>query len=285
MGKKPARKEAAPKKGARRLNITPDLKADVRRRYETTAEKLATMAADCGCCGETVRAMAKREGWVRFEPPPRDLSPAAKLRMKAEALSEQGGASLSLPPRSGGEGRPPELAPQAQADGVGGVESLQEPPTPDPSPPRAARAGGGEKKEAAGQETPASESTDSDPAVIAAHLLREVSGFLDDIRAARQRMKREGYAKHELQKMSRVIADCSASLARLQTVSQRAAAAGNAQQTDPETAQETLYDDVPADLDAFRDALARRIEAFLASRPDAGVDAVAPDDDAAAPRS
>src|SRR5258708_21938939 len=53
-----------------------------------------------------------------------------------------GGALSPLPPRSGGEGF-----------GVGGLsanssanECAETPPTPDPSPPRAARAGGGEKK-------------------------------------------------------------------------------------------------------------------------------------------
>src|SRR5580692_7750477 len=50
--------------------------------------------------------------------------------------------SAPLPPRSGGEGL-----------GVGGLsacdagsEFAEAPPTPDPSPPRASRAGGGEKK-------------------------------------------------------------------------------------------------------------------------------------------
>jgi len=297
MGKKPARR-----KGARRLNITPELKADIRRRYEHTPERLGTMAAECGCCGETVRAMARREGWVRYEPPPRDLSPAARLRMKAERLAEQGGGAFSLPPRSGGEGRPPELAQQAQADGVGGVEGVQAPPTPDPSPQSksgspdfdhwrtpnsgkpefgcAARMGGGEKG-ATPLTSEQSAGTAPDPAAIAAGLLQEVRGYLDDIRAKRKRMKREGYAKHELQETSRVIADCSAALQRLQLTAQRAAAAGNAQQTDPET----TYDDVPADLDEFRNELARRIEAFFAARPDAGDAAGADADGSAAPSS
>ena len=92
MGKKPARK-----RGARRLNVTPELTANVRHRFEHSEERLATMAADLGCCIETVRAIARREGWVRYEPPPRDLSPAARLR------AEGGGAGcvFTLPPNSG----------------------------------------------------------------------------------------------------------------------------------------------------------------------------------------
>ena len=48
--------------------------------------------------------------------------------------------ALSLPPRSGGEGRPP------KAVGVGGSRRARDvPPTPDPSPPLASLVGGGEK--------------------------------------------------------------------------------------------------------------------------------------------
>ena len=54
-------------------------------------------------------------------------------------------------------------------------------------------------------------------ASIASQILHEVAGFLDDVRAERKRMKREGYAKHELQAVSRVIADLAGSLARLET--------------------------------------------------------------------
>jgi hypothetical protein len=48
--------------------------------------------------------------------------------------------AFALPPRSGGEGRPP------KAVGVGGTYRGRElPPTPDPSPPLASHVGGGEK--------------------------------------------------------------------------------------------------------------------------------------------
>ena len=250
MGQKPARKKGAP-----RLNITPELLADVRRRYEHTPERLATMAADLGCCVETLRAIAKREGWVRFEAPPRDLSPAARLRLRAEQLAAQGGAAFSPPPRGEGEG-------------VGGVvvEPTRSPtatPLPDPQ-------GGREKKEEGGGEKQSPAQGEEDVAVIAGEMLHEVRGFLDDVRAERQRMKRAGYAKHELQSVARVIHDCTAALARLQATTQRAAAAETAQQTDQEIAQENAYDDMPADLDEFRNALARRIDALLAEPEDAG---------------
>ena len=86
-----------------------------------------------------------------------------------------------------------------------------------------------------------------------------MAGFLDDVRAERKRMKREGYAKHELQAVSRVIADLAGSLARLKPLAPRAA--------EPDSG--IPYDDMPADLDEFRDELARRIDA-LSTPPDAG---------------
>ena len=87
-----------------------------------------------------------------------------------------------------------------------------------------------------------------------------MAGFLDDVRAERKRMKREGYAKHELQAVSRVIADLAGSLARLKPLAARAA--------EPDSG--IAYDDMPADLDEFRDELARRIEALLDQPPGAG---------------
>src|SRR5580704_11614076 len=52
--------------------------------------------------------------------------------------------SSPLPPRSGGEGSGVG-GPSANSYSHVGSESVEAPPTPDPSPPRAARAGGGEK--------------------------------------------------------------------------------------------------------------------------------------------
>jgi hypothetical protein len=98
MGKPPTRAIEA-----RRLKVTPELLANVRQRYEQTDEPLSTMAADLGCSLETVRNIAKRETWVRYVAPPRDLSPAAKLAARAKALAAEQGAAASLPPPERGE--------------------------------------------------------------------------------------------------------------------------------------------------------------------------------------
>ncbi len=98
-------------------------------------------------------------------------------------------------------------------------------------------------------------------AATAEQLHRELSGLLAEVRAERARMKREGYGKNDLQKTSQVIASLTATLRTLQPMLCPAPQAG----TDDDD-----YDDMPADLDEFRNQLARRIAAFMESRPDAG---------------
>ena len=225
----------------RRLSVTPELLADVRRRYEQTDEPLATMAADLGCSLETVRNIGTRENWVRYVRPPHDLTPAARLKVRAEALAKEQGA-LTLPPRSGGEGRPPELAQQATADGVGGEARSQETPTPIPSPQ-----GGGEDDAAPPQ-----------VAETAQQLHRELLALIAEVKATRQRMKREGYGKSDLQEASRMVISLSGALGKLKPMLP----------ADPQAESDDAYDDTPADIDEFREALARKIEAFMESRPD-----------------
>ena len=129
---------------ARRIKATPELLANIRHRYEHTDERLATMAADLGCCGETVRNIAKREGWVPFVAPPRDLSPAARLLARAEKLSpfvpakagtqEQNGNDVPCGPgfplsafalRASADSNPPKLAQRAKAGSRRRTDEMQ----------------------------------------------------------------------------------------------------------------------------------------------------------------
>src|SRR4051794_25088621 len=73
---------------SRRYTYTPELLADVRRRYEETEEPVVDLAADCGIHPTTFQRMANREHWQRHQPSPRGLSPAAKLAAEAEALAQ-----------------------------------------------------------------------------------------------------------------------------------------------------------------------------------------------------
>jgi hypothetical protein len=203
----PARRSDTRAIESRRLRVTPALLADVRRRFERSDEPLATMAADFGCSIETVRNIAKRERWLRYQPPPRDLSPAARLAARAAALAMEQGAAQNDPAPA--PAQPPQEQPLLLAD-------------------------------------------------TAEQLHRELQTLLAELTATRARMKRERAGKHDLRQTSQVIASLTATLRALQPMLCAVPPAG----------ADHAYDDVPADIDEFREALARRIEAFMQSRPD-----------------
>jgi hypothetical protein len=233
---------------ARRLKFTPELLANVRRRFEGSDEPLSTMAADLGCCITTLRGIAKREGWVRYVAPPRGLSNAARLLERAEALAGQ--QTPFVPAQAGTQ----EPGGKAVPCGPGSPLSRErtendEPAVPTPEQVRAA----------------------------IAELHAGATKELADFKAFRAALKGKPLGLLERERVARTYSNLSATLRQLQVMLSAAPAAAIDN-------NETAYDDMPADIDAFRDALARRIETFLASRPDAGVDAVADDDGATAPR-
>ncbi len=203
--------------------------------------------------------IAAREGWVRYVPPPRDLTPAAKLAAQAEAL-----AAATLPPRSGGEGRSPQRA--KRGAGWGAQARSRPHPTP-PSPALRARAtsarlGAVRERSAGGEENaaPAARRLDTadrlQPPRIAALL------------AAVARRARAHEARGRRQAGRRDVAQRPAPPHR------HAARDCNACKPPPrQPASGPDYDDMPADIDEFRHELARRIDAFVASRPDGGGDA------------
>ncbi|HWK96418.1 MAG TPA: hypothetical protein VNR39_13445 [Pseudolabrys sp.] len=232
-----------------RTRMTPELQAHVKRLYETTDQPVCQIALDVGINESVIRRMGPREGWVRFVAPPRDLPPLATLLAEVEALE----ASLSLPPPSrassardgGGEGG----SGARERDGVGWGESsvsfdaclegpMLLPPTPNPSPPFEERTGGGEQ---------------DDPI---ARFIRIVTAHIDEFEAVRRDGKL--LPKHHLQ-TARALSILTEAFNRLQ----RLRASLNGPSHDD-------YSDMPADLDAFRDDLARRIDAFIESRADAG---------------
>jgi transposase-like protein len=226
---------------SRRYTFTPELLAEGRRRYEETEDRVVDIAADFGVHPTTLQRRANRDRWVRYVPPPRDLTPAAKLALRAEKLAG------ALHPPLKGEGRSSERS----EDERGGVSDRERSPPPagrrfasagDLPPP-----GGGEER----AEPPRLADT-------AATLHGELQLLLADVRGERERMKRDGYGKHDLREMSGTIASLGAVLRSLQPL------------LPSHQGYDTAHDDLPADIDAFRNRLARRIAAFMESRPDGG---------------
>ena len=225
---------------------TPELLANGRQRYERTDEQIAAIAADFQIHPGSLRRLARRLGWVRYNMTPRDLPAAARLLAQAQELE-----ALPMPPR-GGIADP--YKPHAPVPLI---------PDPDASPPLA---GGGKRRPATDEEAHGFDVT------VIARLERQVMEELATVEAMRAQLKglpRRPRAAETTARTLTILTDTLQRLQRLRCVV-------------PQTGQ--TDDDFPTDLDEFRDELARRIDAFVASRTDprdAERDATAPRVDAA----
>ncbi len=217
-----------------RTRMSPELQAHVRRLYEETDQPVCQIALDVGVNESVIRRMGPREGWVRYVAPPRDLPPVAKLLEQVEELEE----AVRAP----------------QHDEAALTHSPT--PTPDPSPQ-----GGGEQKESVAAPEALTGGGEKEDNI--ARFTHVVMAHLDEFEA----MRRDGklLPKHHLA-TARAISILTEAFNRLARL--RAALPGTIHD---DTAHDNLANfDMPADLDAFREALAQRIEKFLASRTDAG---------------
>jgi hypothetical protein len=117
------------------------------------------------------------------------------------------------------------------------------------------------------------EQTGSAHTTAIAQSIAEVQALLAAVAVMRVQAK----TLADLQRAAQTMANLTATQRALEA---RQAAAAPQQPGQAHDAYDDNYDDLPADLDAFRLDLARRIDAFFEIRPDAGADAPA---DAAGP--
>lgn len=247
MGKRPR----AP--SPRRYRYTPELLAHGRHRYEHTTDSIPDIAVEFGIHKTTLQRLAAREGWVRYTAPPRDVSAATKLAERAAALE-----ASTLPPRSGGEGR--FVARERDEPGWG----VKETSPPDPSPPSAVPTGGGEKSAPSGGGENAA-ATAVDIAAEIAALLAEVRREREIVGAERAKLKHLPQSPIDAERSSRAYAQFTATMHRLLRLQ-----AGHIDITPEDLIHDRQHnnDHAASDIDARRDALARRIEAFMESRTD-----------------
>ena len=214
---------------------TPDLLAHGRRLFEQSGETIPAIAAVMGCSRATVYRIARSEHWVRHAPPPRDLPPALKLLRQAEALA-------------------PATASPSEARRAGvGCNAAEK--TPTPTLPLAGGGSGAAAANEAEADVPPSELPPI--AMTIDDLHRIVVRELEIVRAMRAHMQSEPQSPLDAQRTASALATHLQTLKELQ---RRQAESLHAGLNDD--------DDFPTDIDAFRDELARRIDAFIASRAD-----------------
>jgi hypothetical protein len=193
---------------ARRCKFSPELEARGRYLFEETEAAMADIAFELGIHKGTVPVVAKRRGWKRYVPPPRDVLPATRILVEAESLEHQREIAQSGPEEE-----------RAQPDGASGE-------------------------------------TEND---VVARLRRAVLNELTAIESLRDRLKNEPQSRVAAERTARTLSTLTDTLQKLQRLQYAVPASGS------------LYD-IPADIDEFRNELARRIEAFVASRADEGDD-------------
>ena len=193
---------------ARRCRFSPELEARGRYLFEETDAKLADIAFELGIHKGTVPVVAKRRGWKRYVPPPRDVSPATRILVETESLEHRRETAQSGPEVE-----------RAQPDGASGESEIG----------------------------------------LVARLRRAVLNELTVVESLRDRLKNEPQSRVAAERTARTLSTLTDTLQKLQRLQCAVPASGS------------LYD-IPADIDEFRNELARRIEAFVASRTDEGDD-------------
>ena len=225
---------------------TDSIVAAVRQRYENTNQTLHSIAAEFQISTRNLSRMAAENGWTKRSERVQGLPVAMQLLEQAKALA----AVTSPPPERG------------RSDCEAVREGVKQEETPSPTLPLAG--GGSPPAPAEGGEQEATP-TPILPLAGGGNLSaidRIEQLVLKEIEAeetARAELGGKQRAATAGERCARTLATLTQTLHALQRL--RAGAL-------PE--QETLYDDdMPSDIDEFRRDLARRIDAFVASRTDA----------------
>jgi len=250
---------------------TSDAWAHIRYEYEHTSRTVEDICADHGISSATLRDRMRRWRWTRRRPPiPRDGPPAVAMAGYADALHPplEGEGIGGLRPPSLCERTPmqsvgygassPEFVRARCEPGWGDFQTQTDHPTPtvfagaqtvDPPPP-------GEGDDAAlTQSMPAKPAADS--ASIAQRLQSAAGRVLPAIEAIIARLAAGPRHPREMEQAGRALGALTRTLREL-----------NALLSQQKLQAPQPYDDMPEDLDAFREALAQRIDALLAEPPD-----------------
>ncbi|MDQ2084323.1 hypothetical protein RA307_29400 [Xanthobacteraceae bacterium Astr-EGSB] len=212
-----------------RYRYSAEFLADIRRRYEDTDEPVGEIAADMGMRPSSLLRKAKKLGWaLRKDRPPRELPAARRTQLEAEAA----------------------IAAEVAARQAASHEAAQHEAV---EPAVAA-------EEAAGE---AANDEPGPPAVIplVERLEQVIERELHTVEIMRSTLGPEPQSAAEAERTARTLATLTATLFKIRRL--RAGEALPQMRTAGPGADAV---DLPADLDQFRDAVARRIEIFVHSR-------------------
>ena len=210
---------------------SPDLLAALRYRYEQTDQPMNALAADFEIGITTLQTLVRKNGWTQRSKRMRDCPPSVHLLEEAEALV------ASLPVGN-------EATPTLEA-------------TPTPTLPLL---GGGSHAAAPNSPAPMPEPIGAAPPTLA-HLspVERLEALVEKEIAAEEAARAElGIRPRSRNEAERCARTLSVLTQTLQTLRKLGGEGGGKSTYE--------YDDMPEDLDAFRNEFARRIRAFFASR-------------------
>ena len=261
---------------------SPELIENLRFRFEETGEPVRTIAVSVPMGRTTLYALAEELGWTRYVPPPLDLSPAARLAAEAGRLAAEAGrrglSSRATACNAGGPGpilrsdheAPGSLGPCLRGDDSNGSADESSPPTPDPSPPLAALAGGGEEYAApasAAQSEQDADLSNLEPQERRARL-SAMARAIDHQLALLRRRQALPQTEHERKEISIEFTKLNAALSQTE---QQLQDLDRGRESDSAIGGDTRR----MDIDERRLRLARRIREFVASRRSGEDDAAA----------
>ncbi len=253
--------------------LTPEAWTQIRHDYEHSDRPVEDICAEHGISSGTLRDRMRRWNWTRRrEPIPRQGPPAVAAR-HSEAFSPPPVRTRIDASRRPGTGS----ANGGEGSGVGGLCAAGTAELPPPTPLRLAdasrsdpphRFAGGGMEDAA--PPPASGAdAQADAAAIVPRLQSAAARVLPAIEATIARLAAEPLRPREMEQTARALGTLTRTLRELNALLAQHPLGGGGD-----------FDDMPEDIDAFRDELARKIDAFVASRTGEDQEDAAAEDDA-----
>jgi transposase-like protein len=226
--------------------LTSEAWAQIRHDYEHTDRPVEEICAEHGISSGTLRDRMRRWHWRRRRPPiPREGPPA--VAPPRSEIADTFRAAEPPTPRHGIE------APNAWPLGprLRGDERDKQPPQPPPP------ADGFEAAPPAAPGDPIDAPAEGDAAQIVPRLQGAVVRVLPAIEATIAKLAAGPQRPRDMEQTARALGTLMRTLRELNALlSQHPLRSAND------------YDDIPEDIDEFRERLARRIEAFMQSRSD-----------------